>query len=97
MPLPPEGQVTPFDRAVFDDVLRAAGMAASFEAGRIPTPLSSVRNPDGSLQAETLAERDARLLRTALLHLFEQNLVTFPDDILDTLNDWIPVSRIGTD
>lgn len=97
MPLPPEGEVTPFDRAIFADVLRAAGMAASFEAGRIPTPLSSVRNPDGSVQAETLAERDARLLRTALLHLFEQNLVVFPGDIVDTLDGWIPVSRIGTD
>lgn len=97
MPLPPEGEVTPFDRAIFADVLRAAGMAASMEATRKPAPLSAVRNPDGSLQNETMAERDARLLRIALLHLLEQNLVVFPPDITDTLAGWIPVSRIGTD
>lgn len=97
MPLPLEGQVTPFDRAVFKDVLRAALFAADGEALRVPTPLSSIRNPDGSLQNETGHEHTARLVRTALLHLLEQNLVVFPPDIKATLDDWIPAERVGTD
>ena len=39
----------------------------------------------------------ARIVRTALFHLLEQNLVIFPDDIAETLNNWIPVERVGTD
>jgi hypothetical protein len=72
-------------------------MAASGEALRVPTPLSRIRNPDGSLQNETLAERDSRILRTALFHLLEQNLVVFPADIAETLDGWIPAERVGTD
>jgi hypothetical protein len=97
MPLPPDGQVAEFDRAVFRDVLRAAVFAADGEALRVPAPLSSVRNPDGSPQNETRAEETRRLVRTALLHLLEQNLVVFPDDILDTLDGWIPAERVGRD
>jgi hypothetical protein len=63
----------------------------------VPTPLSSIRNPDGSLQNETRAEHDARIIRAALMHLLEQNLVVFPPDIAETLNDWIPVERVGQD
>jgi len=63
----------------------------------VPAPLSSIRNPDGSLQNETQAEHTRRVIRAALLHLLEQNLVVFPDDIAETLNDWIPVERVGRD
>jgi hypothetical protein len=85
-----------FDRAVADDVIRAAGMAASLEALG-PAPVSSVRNPDGSQQPETRAEHDTRIVRTAVMHLLEQGLVVFPPDIAELLDGWIPAERAGTD
>lgn len=97
MPLPPDGQVAEFDRDVFKDVFRAAMFAADGEALRVPAPLSRIRNPDGSLQNETGHERTARIVRTVLLHLLEQNLVVFPGDIVDTLDGWVPAERVGTD
>lgn len=97
MPLPADGQVTEFDREVAADVLRAATIAASGEALRVPVPLSRIRNPDGSRQNETQAEHDDRVVRAAVLHLLEQNLVVFPDDIRETLEDWIPAERAGRD
>lgn len=97
MPLPPDGQVAEFDREVAANVVRAASMAASVEALRVPAPLSSIRNPDGSLQNETQAEHDSRIVRTAVLHLLEQNLVVLPPDIEQTLDDWIPAERVGKD
>jgi hypothetical protein len=97
VPLPPEGQVAEFDRDVAASVLRVAIFAADGEALRVPAPLSSIRNPDGSLQNETRSERDNRLVRAAVLHLLEQNLVVFPCDIRETLDDWIPVERVGRD
>jgi hypothetical protein len=97
MPLPDDGQVAEFDHDVAGNVVRAAAMAASSEALRIPTPFSSIRNPDGSLQNETQAEHDGRIVRTAVMHLLEQNLVVFPPDIEETLDDWIPAERVGRD
>lgn len=94
--LPPQGQVAEFDRNVARDVLRAARFAADGEAAR-PGPPSRIRNPDGSLQPETMSERDERIVHAAVMHLLEQNLVVFPDDIEETLNDWIPVDRVGRD
>lgn len=85
-----------FDRAVAADVIRAASMAASM-ASSGPAPVSSVRNPDGSLQPETVAEHDNRIVRTAVMHLLEQGLVVFPPDITEMLDDWIPAERVGTD
>jgi hypothetical protein len=97
MPLPPEGQVAQFDRQIADAVIRAAVFAADGEVLRKPVPFSSVRSPDGSRQPETQAERDTRMVRAAVLHLLEQGLVVFPDDILDTLDGWIPADRVGED
>lgn len=97
MPLPPDGQVAEFDRGVFQDVLRAAMFAADGEALRFPAPRSRIRNPDGSLQNETGHEHTARIVRTVLLHLLEQNLVVFPPDIKETLDGWIPAERVGKD
>jgi hypothetical protein len=71
-------------------------MAASMAAWG-PVPYSSVRNPDGTRQHETPAEHDNRIVRTAVLHLLEQNLVVFPPDIKETLDDWIPAERVGRD
>jgi hypothetical protein len=86
-----------FDRGVAADVVRAAVFAADSEALRVPVPLSSVRNPDGSLQNETPAERSTRIVRTAVMHLLEQGLIVFPENIRDLLDDWIPVERVGRD
>jgi hypothetical protein len=97
VPLPPEGQVAEFDKMTAQNVIRAAVFAASSEALRVPTPLSSIRNPDGSRQNETRAEHDHRIVRTAVMHLLEQNLVVFPPDIKQTLDDWIPAERVGRD
>jgi hypothetical protein len=85
-----------FDRVIAADVIRAASMAASGEALR-PAPVSSVRNPDGSVQGETMAEHDGRIVRTAVMHLLEQGLVVFPPDIAVILDDWIPADRVGKD
>jgi hypothetical protein len=85
-----------FDRAAAADVIRAANFAASAEDMK-PVPVSSVRNPDGSPQRETLAEHDNRIVRTAVMHLLEQGLVVFPPDIAELLDDWIPAERVGTD
>lgn len=97
MPLPPEGQVAEFDRQVAEDVIRAARFAADGEVSCKPVPFSSVRNPDGSRQSETQSERDNRMVRAAVLHLLEQNLVVFPPDIRQTLDGRIPVDRVGKD
>jgi hypothetical protein len=94
--LPPDGEVAEFDRDIARDVVRVAAMAASAEALR-PTPVSRVRNPDGSAQGETMAEHDARIVRTSVMHLLEQELVVFPGDIKGKLSDWIPAERVGTD
>jgi hypothetical protein len=77
---------------VTDNILRFAVFAADSEAMKAP-PLSSVRNPDGSAQYETPAERTGRLVRAAVLHLIEQGLLVIPDDIDERLDRWIPVSR----
>lgn len=96
MPLPSEGQVAEFDREIARDVIRAASMAASLEALKV-APASHVPAPDGGIQSETMAEYDSRIVRTAVMHLLEQNLVIFPPDIAETLDDWIPADRVGSD
>jgi hypothetical protein len=96
MPLPPEGRVAEFDRETAENVVRAAMLAANTEAVK-PRPVSRVRNPDGSAQGETMAEHDSRIVRTAVMHLLEQNLVVFPPDIAETLDGWIPAERAGND
>lgn len=96
MPLPPFGQVAEFNRENAENVLRVAMHAAGGAAMR-PGPPSSVRNPDGSQQGETMAERDNRIVRTAFMHLLEQNLIVLPADIEQTLDGWIPLDRVGKD
>lgn len=96
MPLPSEGQVAEFDRETAANVIRAASMAASMESLKV-TPASHVPAPDGRIQSETMAEHDERIVRTAVMHLLEQNLVVFPPDIAETLDGWIPADRVGSD
>jgi hypothetical protein len=85
-----------FDRAVADAVVRVADFAADSECMK-PVPASRVRNPDGSVQRETAAEHTSRIVRTAVMHLLEQGLVVFPENISELLDDWIPVERVGRD
>jgi hypothetical protein len=94
--LPPEGQVAEFDRETAENVVRAAAMAASLESLKVP-PASHVPAPNGGIQSETMAEHDGRIVKTAIMHLLEQNLVVFPADIRETLDDWIPAERVGHD
>jgi hypothetical protein len=94
--LPSDGEVIEFDRAHAQEAVRVATMAASMESMR-PAPVSRVRNPDGSAQGETMAEHDDRIVRTAVMHLLEQGLVVFPDDIAGMLDGWIPAERVGRD
>jgi hypothetical protein len=85
-----------FDRGNAESVLQVASFAADMEMLR-PTPVSKVRNPDGSLQGETSAERTSRIVRTAVLHLLEQGLVVFSADIDQRLDRGIPMERQGRD
>ena len=85
-----------FDREMAENVIRLASMAAALEASK-PRPTSRVRTPSGATQGETLAEHDSRIVRTAVMHLLEQGLVTLPPDIAELLDDFIPVERVGRD
>jgi len=60
-------------------------------------PASHVPTPDGGIQSETMAEHDGRIVRTAVMHLLEQGLVVFPENIAELLDSWIPAERVGTD
>jgi hypothetical protein len=59
-----------------------------------PPPRSRVRNPDGSSQSETRAERDRRIVGTAVLYLLEMGLLVIPDDADQRLDDYLPVQRM---
>jgi len=85
-----------FDRDAAGFVVLVATLAAGLEATK-PTPASHVPNPDGGIQSETLAERDSRIVKTAVMHLLEQGLVVFPPDIAELLDDFIPAERVGHD
>ena len=82
--------MTPEETA--EAVVSVAVFAADCEALN-PAPLSSVPNPDGSRQRETNAEFTRRIVRTGILHLIEQGLLVFPDDIAERLEQPIPMAR----
>jgi hypothetical protein len=96
MPLPPDGQVAEFDKGTAENVFRSIMFTADLEGGR-PGPPSTIRNPDGSQQGETMHEYTTRVVRAAFFHALEQNLVIFPSDVAETLDDWIPAERVGKD
>ncbi len=64
------------DVKVLDQLTRCAALAADTEALRVPTPLSRIRNPDGSLQNETGHERTVRLVRASLRVLLANGIIT---------------------
>jgi hypothetical protein len=64
---------------LLDEVIRMAVMAADMEALG-PVPRSSVRNPDGSIQGETEAERTRRLVNAAIRHSVKSGLLMVAPD-----------------
>lgn len=63
------------DGEVLDALTRQVMFAADLEWFK-PGPASSIRNPDGSVQGETGAERMRRIVRAALRMALANGLVT---------------------
>lgn len=88
-PIPPRLPVT-------DDlgaIIRLAVGAADLELLCQPTPVSSVRNPDGSAQGETAAERTRRIVETAIMYAIENDLLLVPKDTAERLDEYFPAQR----
>jgi hypothetical protein len=81
-----------FDQGMAHNLVRMASHAVDSEV-RKPTPVSRVRNPDGSEQGETAAEFTARLTETAVLYLLEMGLLVIPEDIGERLEQFFPLER----
>jgi hypothetical protein len=60
-------------------IIRAGVLAADMELLDNPAPVSTVRNPDGSLQGETSAERTRRTVSAAIGYLVELGLLQVTD------------------
>lgn len=87
--VPPRMEVTGDLR----NILRACTMAVDMELLGKPAPASSVRNPDGSQQSETQAERSRRIVETAVMYAVENGLLSVPGDIAGRLDDCLPAQR----
>jgi len=74
-------------------LLRIAAGAADLEILCKPRPLSRIRNPDGSSQGETEAERTRRIIEVAVMHLIELGLLVIPDGISGMLELAVPMHR----
>lgn len=79
------------DTQALDAIIHFGAMAADHELLNKPVPVSSVRNPDGTAQHETAAERTRRIIATAVTHLVDAGLLTVPDDIGERLEQPIPL------
>jgi len=79
-----------YDPDLAGAIIRYAALAADMEALK-PTPASSVRNPDGSAQYETGAERTRRIVGRAVTHLLEVGLLVIPDDAREKMEQGIPL------
>jgi hypothetical protein len=90
---PPEQGPAEFDRELARQVICAAGLAAAMEATR-PGLASQVRNPDGSAQGETRAERDGRITSAAVLYLLETGLLVIAPDAGRRLGGPLPLGRV---
>ena len=85
-------EITQADPEIAAAIVKTAVLAADMEA-LSPPPVSRVRNPDGSAQGETGAERTRRIVETAVMHLIEQGLLAVPGDIAERLERPIPIAR----
>jgi hypothetical protein len=63
------------------EILRAAGFAVMHEILDESMPVSSVLNPDGGQQPETIIEHQSRIVLTAIMYCIEQGLLVVPEDI----------------
>lgn len=85
----PRQEVTDDLRAI----MRLVDGAVDYELLCQPVPVSSIRNPDGSPQSETQAERTRRIVETAIMYAIENGLLTVPADIAERLDAWFPAQR----
>jgi hypothetical protein len=91
--IPPRLPVTDNLRAI----MRLADGAADYELVCQPTPASSVRNPDGSAQPETMAERTRRITETVIMYVIENGLLVVPADIAAWLGNYFPAQRASVE
>lgn len=89
LPDPPRLPVTDDLRAI----IRLCDGAADHELLCTPVPASSVRNPDGSEQPETAAERTRRITETVIMYAVENGLLLVPADIAERLENYFPAQR----
>jgi hypothetical protein len=82
-----------FDREKAGELIQSAMFAVGDEAMKRP-PVSRVRAPGGGQQLETSAERDRRIVGTAVLYLLEMGLLAIPDDAEHRLDDYLPLQRM---
>jgi hypothetical protein len=87
--VPPRQEPTEELRAI----IRLADGAADYELLCTPTPVSSVRNPDGLQQSETMSERTRRIVETAIMYAVENGLLVVPEGTGEKLADYFPAQR----
>jgi hypothetical protein len=81
---------TTYDPELAGQIIHYGVLAADMEALKL-TPASSVRNPDGSAQYETGAERTRRIIGCAVTHLLNVGLLVIPDDAREKMEQGIPL------
>lgn len=85
-----------YDPALAAEVIRFGVFAADMEILNCkPTPVSAIRNPDGSTQPETGAERTRRVVSAAITHLLDVGLITIPDAAPRLIEAGIPLDARG--
>lgn len=73
------------DEQIVREIIHVAGMAVDYEILNCTTPVSAVRNPDGSQQLETPHEHSNRIIITAIRYCLELGLLAVPDDIEEAM------------
>lgn len=80
------------ERDLMDEIIRTGVIAADMEMLNTPPPLSSIRNPDGSLQYETQAERTRRLVNVAIRHVVDNGLLVVAPDAEERFEQGISIA-----
>lgn len=79
------------ETGLLEEIIQYGVIAADMEMLGV-TPLSSVRNPDGSAQYETAAERTRRLVNAAIRHLVREGLLQVTPDAVERMKQGIPIA-----
>lgn len=79
------------ERTLLDEIIHTAVLAADMEAMSAGPP-SRIRNPDGSAQGETQAERTRRLVNTAIRHAVDNGLLQVAPDAEQRFYQGIPIA-----